>query len=954
MIHDIPPSMTGCYLDFQDSRCVLFDSAVLAAFTERHLIRLDHPSLIQHPDILNTHEARAATHWVIAMEFGVPGRIHLNTAQRGLKLGKKIFFYWPIEQAVECIDAERLASYRRLWAFKIAYWGAQRLRALLATLYQIFIAPITRALRAMVSLPMRMARHAANIFRTTLQPPPPPPEPTTTESIQAPPPPRHDLNAEVVQALHQDLDQTIAAANPVPFPKDWQDPKHHPIAGCGVYMRLDFWNHLTAGGSYGHTCYVAKELAAVSWDFLCIMGAPYPLLDDMGLRQFTPQAPGRDGNTENILRATHHFLPSIKIALQAVRPAFIYERTVLGNWAGAKLSQQLGIPYIVEYNGSEISMRRSFDNYVPDPHEDLYLKAELAAFRQATMISVVSEMVKNDLVNRGIDPHKILINPNGVDPEAYQPAPSQLRSEIRQELGFSDTHSVIGMIGTFGGWHGIDILAQAIPLICAQSPHARFLMIGDGNLKHLIDKAIVQHHLQERVICVGKVPQAEGARLLKACDILVSPHNSHMVDSRFFGSPTKLFEYMAMQAAIVASDLEQLGLVLSPALTPEDLNVPDLQVNQQRAVLCTPGHLEQFVAAVIGLIEQPHIAHALAKNARQAALDHYSWVRHVARLRLFAAGERDMNILLPDLTYSVDPKAPVHRPPDGADESDHDTPTNTIDTAAVSRFLTGDAYKDETQNQWNRDPCGSQYVKEAELHTLEWFLEVERYRYDEYGPWMPEVMEFDQHAGKQLLEIGAGIGTDLSQFAKHGAIVTDVDLAGGHLELAKRNFQLRGLNGRFIHHDAEHLPLEDNSFDVVYSNGVIHHTPNTKQVVSEIFRVLKPGGKAIIMVYAENSWHYWNVLVRMLGLEQDLFAQCSIGEVMSRHVELSSHGSKPLVKVYTKPRLRALFSAFDNISICQRQMVPAEWPGIFSWISVENAGRMMGWNLIIKAHKPIR
>ena len=135
--------------------------------------------------------------------------------------------------------------------------------------------------------------------------------------------------------------------------------------------------------------------------------------------------------------------------------------------------------------------------------------------------------------------------------------------------------------------------------------------------------------------------------------------------------------------------------------------------------------------------------------------------------------------------------------------------------------------------------------------------EVERYRYDIYAPWMREVMEFDRHAGEHILEIGGGIGTDHAQFAKAGGIMYDVDLASGHLELAKRNFELRGLQGTFRHGDAENIPFNDNSFDLVYSNGVIHHTPNTTQVVKEIYRVLKPGGRCIIMVYAENSLHYW-------------------------------------------------------------------------------------------------
>jgi ubiquinone/menaquinone biosynthesis C-methylase UbiE len=268
------------------------------------------------------------------------------------------------------------------------------------------------------------------------------------------------------------------------------------------------------------------------------------------------------------------------------------------------------------------------------------------------------------------------------------------------------------------------------------------------------------------------------------------------------------------------------------------------------------------------------------------------------------------------------------------------------------RLSTGDAYKDEVQNQWNEDPCGAQYVKEAQPDTLEWFLEVERYRYDVYAPWMREVMEFDRHRGEKLLEIGAGIGTDHAQFAKGGALVHDLDLAGGHLQLAMRNFEVRGLKGSFHHGDAENIPFDDNTFNVVYSNGVIHHTPNTRHVVGEIYRVLKPGGRCIIMVYAENSLHYWRILFHELGIRRGMLQQQSMGDIMSANVELSEHGQKPLVKVYTARRLRQMFSDFEKIHVYKRQMVREELPARFAWFPLDLAGRLAGWNLIIKARKP--
>ncbi len=263
---------------------------------------------------------------------------------------------------------------------------------------------------------------------------------------------------------------------------------------------------------------------------------------------------------------------------------------------------------------------------------------------------------------------------------------------------------------------------------------------------------------------------------------------------------------------------------------------------------------------------------------------------------------------------------------------------------------TGDLDKDRIQRQWNENPAGSHYARLAQPRTLDWFLEIERHRYGAYAPWMPDVMEFARHGGNAVLEIGGGVGTDLAQFAMHGARVTDIDLAAGHLALAAENFHARGLDGRFVQGDAESLPFPDASFDLVYSNGVLHHTPNTRTVVAEIRRVLRPGGRAIVMLYAENSLHYWRKLVWRLGVRDGLLDRMSMGEIMSRTVERSANGAQPLVKVYTAARAGSLFSEFDRVSICRRQLLGEELPGGLQWAAGPLALRL-GWNLIVKAVK---
>ena len=811
--------------------------------------------IAKRPDLLGV---------IVAMERGWPGSSHLRFASAVLKQRRRVWFYWPSEQAIECVDADVVRSYWRLWA---------------------------------VCTADRLKRRVAGLVS--------PREP--------------DAGPEIADRCTIALRRLYGDASPVPFPSGFGAPSTaHKIPGTGVYLRTDYWVQLTSGGSYGHTCYVARELAALTADFTCLMASHFPMLDEFGLRQVVMPPASDSAGEIPLLAATWHYYPILKVAFGMNRPAYIYERLCLGNFAAALVSQELGIPYILEYNGSEISMSRSF-NGTSLEYERIFTRAEEAAFRQATLITVVSEVLKESLVARKVDPRKILVNPNGADPDRYVPPSAADRQSVRAELGFASQDTVIGFSGTFGGWHGIDVLAAAVTRICEQAPTAKFLLIGDGSHKPMLDEAVAKSGLQDRVRSAGRVPQSEGARLLGACDLFVSPHNSHMVDSKFFGSPTKLFEYMAMGQGIVCSDLEQLGEVLSPAMRVGDFANPDVHVGPERGVLCTPGDVDEFVTAVVTLVDRPDVAAALGRNARQAILDTYSWKRHVENVWRFV------------------------------NENLSDVKTRS---ANVGRVDTGDAYKEQVQDQWNNNPVGTHYAKVTEPHTREWFEEVEAYRYREYGPWMPFVMEFDRHAGHDVLEIGGGVGTDLSQFARHGARVTDLDLSAGHLELARENFAKRALQGRFVHHDAEQLPFEDAAFDLVYSNGVLHHTPNTRRVVDEIRRVLKPGGKAIVMMYAEHSIHYWRELVWRLGLERDMLKHHSMGEIMSRSVEISQNDARPLVKVYTAARLKRLFDGFDNRVVYKRQLMVNELPGLIKWIPLDLAGRLMGWNVIIKATKP--
>ena len=131
-----------------------------------------------------------------------------------------------------------------------------------------------------------------------------------------------------------------------------------------------------------------------------------------------------------------------------------------------------------------------------------------------------------------------------------------------------------------------------------------------------------------------------------------------------------------------------------------------------------------------------------------------------------------------------------------------------------------------------------------------------------------EFAEFPKFKGKRTLEIGVGLGADHQKLAEHGAILSGIDLTPRAINHTKRRFELMGLNSQLQIADAENLPFEDNSFDAVYSWGVLHHSPDTQKAVNEVYRILKPGGLAKIMIYNKHSlillalklWHNQGML----------------------------------------------------------------------------------------------
>ena len=182
-----------------------------------------------------------------------------------------------------------------------------------------------------------------------------------------------------------------------------------------------------------------------------------------------------------------------------------------------------------------------------------------------------------------------------------------------------------------------------------------------------------------------------------------------------------------------------------------------------------------------------------------------------------------------------------------------------LDTKTFNQ-LSDEEYKRQTQEHWSGDPCGSNTSEKQELRKG-YFDEVEVYRYRTH-PWILDNINRFDIKGKETLEIGYGMGTDHLSLARRGATMHGIDLTQRHYGITSKRFELYGESSKLLTGDAENLPYEDNFFDFVYSFGVIHHTPNTEKAISEIHRVLKPGGKCWVTVYHKNSiFFWWSVLL---------------------------------------------------------------------------------------------
>lgn len=288
--------------------------------------------------------------------------------------------------------------------------------------------------------------------------------------------------------------------------------------------------------------------------------------------------------------------------------------------------------------------------------------------------------------------------------------------------------------------------------------------------------------------------------------------------------------------------------------------------------------------------------------------------------------------------------------------------------------------KNRVRDFWQNHPCGSKFASAQPGSRLFYEL-IEKHRYEK--EWhIPEAAGFNRAKNLRVLEIGCGLGTDGAQFAKAGADYTGVDLTEAAVDLTRRRFELFNLAGKFRVADAECLDFPDNSFDLVYSHGVLHHTPDTAGAIREVHRVLRPGGRAAVMLYHRNSFNYrvnisilrrvgvhllrWNAglkFVRLLTGEPEDSLREHARQLRSQRSYLSSQAflsrntdgaGNPLARVYSRDEARELFKPFSKVELrtyfLNKRWLPILGPILPRSLESRLAARW-GWHLWIYADK---
>ena len=235
--------------------------------------------------------------------------------------------------------------------------------------------------------------------------------------------------------------------------------------------------------------------------------------------------------------------------------------------------------------------------------------------------------------------------------------------------------------------------------------------------------------------------------------------------------------------------------------------------------------------------------------------------------------------------------------------------------------------KEDVKGFWEREACGERYGEDQD-----------RIRY-ELEPEILRFAGFESTAGKRVLKIGVGMGADFLRWVRAGAIATGVDLTDRAVELTNARLASEGLHGDVQVADAETLPFPDGSFDIVYSWGVLHHTPNPAQALAEAQRVLAPGGELRIMLYHRRSW------VALAAWARFCLLRGKPGGGLRAGV---AHVESPGTQAFTPDEVRRMLPLLDDVSV---EPALTRWDRRVAPVVSSIFGHRFGWFLLVRGRR---
>ncbi|MCK5777545.1 MAG: glycosyltransferase [Rhodospirillales bacterium] len=427
-----------------------------------------------------------------------------------------------------------------------------------------------------------------------------------------------------------------------------------------LYLRPTHSHGLRTGGAASHSQGIVRAFLNNGFNVVCaaddeIIDIPDGQGETLIVESRRSYVVPRELNNMNFQWAV---LSIIRNRLGETFQGIIYQRLGVFTLAGLISSRFWRVPLIIEYNGSESWLARNWGKRFF--FDGLIKYFERSILAHAHMIVTVSDVLKRDLIARGIPEDRVLACPNGVDAAKFTDVFSSESDadQLREKLGFDEDDLIFTFVGSFGIWHGATLLAEAINEILeeqkaspASSKRYKFMFIGNGVEYPQVLQILREAIDEKKVVMTNQVSNLDVVKLLSISDICVAPTLSNSDGSEFFGSPTKLFEYLAAGKPVIAGAVGQVRAVMHGSLSVEEVESDaDLSADQRNklesglGILFRAGDRSQLKRAIYLTGSNDRSMQIIGRRARDVALRKYTWDGNVKLLIKTFCGVTDREV----------------------------------------------------------------------------------------------------------------------------------------------------------------------------------------------------------------------------------------------------------------------------------------------------------------------